>query len=1214
MEGDTAGVLQVDGQSHHAMMLGKCGCNNAYASGLVMFKPHQTFILIILLITAIDPVYAQLRGGANIEFDQNITPDAIFGSGNANGSFTTDRRNGIEIGLRGKIRFNANGQPENTFNSNGDGSYTFIASVAPGRPDDTPEWNFEWSVNTDFDDTSGLVISDLTYELGLDGDPGEGTDFLIFDPITPSAQAPFFDHSIGDNSTANGAGTEATNPGEYLTLIDSNNVVQNSWRYPFFLSGPLTDFNAKLEGRYDIYLLARDSKGAVVARSDIRIIMVNPPLEFDQDATPDAIFGSGNANGAFTTDRRNGIETALRAFLRFNEMGLPENTFNSNGDGTFSFAAGQAVGQSAQTAVWAFDWSMNTDFNSVLSNGLVLSDLTYELGLDGDPSLATDFLVFDPITPSAQVPFFDHAIGDNNTANGAGVEATNPVEYQMLIDNNNVAQNSWRYSFFLAGALQNFDPTVDGTYTIYLLARDDEGIVVNRSQIQVLVGDTAVAGSVAEVSIEKTTNATGTQLTGDSFDYFLTVTNTDVATATGVLVSDDLPDNLTFNSGSCDDGSTAVQAGQLITFNLDDLVTGATTVCTINVTVSAGGLITNTATVAADNDFDPANNTSTISVLGIIQSTGLSGDVPSAEDNDYTRINNVLVAVMPGDVIILEGLFDWVEPNAFDSWAMGSDGVPDTEDDFSILLPEGAGDFTLTAAELGDAVIQGPGDLAGQDLEGFLVVSSTDNQNIEISNLTVQNFDLGIGFFFDGGGVNVYDNTRIMNNRIVVATDIAGNEAAGEGFQNIGIHFAFGDNQRISGNIIEISGDGVSNRPTLTAASVGMQSNTSSGAYEGLIVEDNIVRVLNAQTADPEFILGIWENSNAFERNIIIRNNRFENLNPMNNPALNMQQGFRITSQSSPDTSDGALMTGNFVEGANVAYEWLPGRFGANFETRGPLPFIANTAVNNMIGVRLDSNGSAEMSCNRFVNNDTAIENVTDDNIASLANDNWWGCNAGPNMGACDGFDAGANVTADSWLVANVTANPNSVEAGGMTDLTLDVTLNNNSVQVIDCALPDGVPVAFTTDFGIVIPANTDTVAGVAPAIYNAPGVPGIATVGAAIDNEVATDMIQVLGPPSITAVNPDPLPGNVFRTDAVISGSGFIPETVILAAGLPRETVFIDANTVMVTLLEEDLEVIGSGGINLIADNTAVPGGGQSAPFFVNIVDDLVFRDGYEQ
>jgi hypothetical protein len=50
---------------------------------------------------------------AAIEFDQFVTPDVIFGSGNLNGAFTTDRQNGIEIGLRGKLRHDATGQPQN---------------------------------------------------------------------------------------------------------------------------------------------------------------------------------------------------------------------------------------------------------------------------------------------------------------------------------------------------------------------------------------------------------------------------------------------------------------------------------------------------------------------------------------------------------------------------------------------------------------------------------------------------------------------------------------------------------------------------------------------------------------------------------------------------------------------------------------------------------------------------------------------------------------------------------------------------------------------------------------------------------------------------------------------------------------------------------------------------------------------------------------------
>ena len=88
--------------------------------------------------------------------DTDVTPDAIFGSGNDNGEFTINRQSSVELGLRAKLRFPAS----NIFKSNGDGTYTYNTgsgtSTAPN-----PEWGFEWSVNTDFTGGSGLTIDDF---------------------------------------------------------------------------------------------------------------------------------------------------------------------------------------------------------------------------------------------------------------------------------------------------------------------------------------------------------------------------------------------------------------------------------------------------------------------------------------------------------------------------------------------------------------------------------------------------------------------------------------------------------------------------------------------------------------------------------------------------------------------------------------------------------------------------------------------------------------------------------------------------------------------------------------------------------------------------------------------------------------------------------------------------------------------------------------------
>ena len=209
---------------------------------------------------------------ADMEFDQDVVPDVIFGSGNTNGGFTTDRQNGIEIGIRAKIPF------VGTINSNGNGTYSY--SLAETDHDSNGatarRWNFDWTVNTYFDDNSGLMLDDLTYELGMDSDPGPGTDFLTFDPVTPTGAVPFYDHSIGNNSTMNGGGFEAGDAATYLALLANNNVLQQSWRYSFFDTfAPLDMYDPEEPGLYTVYLLAKD-EGIVVARSEIQVLIELP--------------------------------------------------------------------------------------------------------------------------------------------------------------------------------------------------------------------------------------------------------------------------------------------------------------------------------------------------------------------------------------------------------------------------------------------------------------------------------------------------------------------------------------------------------------------------------------------------------------------------------------------------------------------------------------------------------------------------------------------------------------------------------------------------------------------------------------------------------------------------------------------------------------------------------------------------------------------------
>lgn len=446
-------------------------------------------------------------GGDTVRFgapallcDQDVTSAAIFGSGNTNGSFHVARVNGIELGLRGKLRFNALNLAENTFNSNGDGTYSFSAGHPTGGAGwvtpNTPRWNFEWSINTDWDGSTGLAVEDLTYQLEVDVDASPGITPLVFDPIGPSSAmpfdtptvVPFWDHSFGTNATASGAGTEAASAPAYAALLSSSNLVQNSWNIEFFNEAPFDGFNPDVAGRYDISLAA--FQGATeVARTSIAIL-VEAPVSYDQNVTPDAIFGGGNANGSYTVARADGVELGLRGKLRF----PASNVFNSNGDGTYTFDTGSGTG-AFPNSEWAFEFSVNSDWDG--SSGRTVGDLTWEIGMDNDPSGATDYLVFDPISigtiipytvPLGPIPYWDHSMGTNATPNGGGLEAADGTTYATYLGLYNVAQNSWRPTFYQNTAPWAWNPNVPGRYEYYLAARDG-GHELARTAISIIATD-----------------------------------------------------------------------------------------------------------------------------------------------------------------------------------------------------------------------------------------------------------------------------------------------------------------------------------------------------------------------------------------------------------------------------------------------------------------------------------------------------------------------------------------------------------------------------------------------------------------------------------------------------------------------------------------------------------------------------------------------------
>jgi hypothetical protein len=347
-------------------------------------------------------------------------------------------------------------------------------------------------------------------------------------------------------------------------------------------------------------------------------------------------------------------------------------------------------------------------------------------------------------------------------------------------------------------------------------------------------------------------------------------------------------------------------------------------------------------------------------------------DTPKAATatvNDYTALANAVGVVSSGWKVLLTGTFDWTEANAAASWALGNDATASTDDDYSLLVPGGLNNLTFTANLLGDATIQGPGDLPTVNLEGVFYFpggasTAADNQGLTISNLEILDFDLAIGMFNSGAGADAFSGATITGNRIRVPADLNATVAPADTNQNIGIHFSFGANQTISYNQIDIAGNGVSDTANgRLSTSVGMQSNTNGGAYNNLLITHNTLTVLDAQSADPAEIRGIWENGHAHLGNITVSNNTFTNADAGNDPLANRQRAFRVTSHSGASTS--VVYSNNTVAGANIGFEWLA---GSNFASYQPVVFSGNTLANVATGVLLQSNGKATITGSSFTN------------------------------------------------------------------------------------------------------------------------------------------------------------------------------------------------------------------------------------------------------
>lgn len=425
------------------------------------------------------------------------------------------------------------------------------------------------------------------------------------------------------------------------------------------------------------------------------------------------------------------------------------------------------------------------------------------------------------------------------------------------------------------------------------------------------------------------------------------------------------------------------------------------------------------------------------------------GDVSPAV-NDFTLLQNAIGAAATGQTIDLSGPFDWTETNAAAAYNASTNTAP-TADIRGAALPDGVNNLTITSSAQ-NATITGLGDSTDAVYNSFVFSavdssSPTDvgNNNLTISNLTLDNFKSGIMLGWNGEGT--FNGTLVKNNTITVAADNDNN--AGD-VQGIAVYFTAGQNQTMTGNTIEFMGNGT--RTTGSGArSFGFQNSTTGGTgYNGLSIDHNIFKLLPSAVGGAEVVTGIWENGHNDDNNshISIADNQFL--------GIQGQRKFDIALQLSSQTTNMAIDGNTFTD---VKYVYWVGAHN------GDVSGDQFTFTNNTLTRVGDANG-------------VFLQNVASDAVPPYTITINWGTN-----NTIDGF-TGIRGLNELSTQATGTSRPN----GAATDLNAVVAFGPIQVDYVNAswgaqgrftnplAAPDGTPgpIAFGFNTFNTIQAGVD--------------------------------------------------------------------------------------------------------------------------------------------
>ena len=180
----------------------------------------------------------------------------------------------------------------------------------------------------------------------------------------------------------------------------------------------------------------------------------------------------------------------------------------------------------------------------------------------------------------------------------------------------------------------------------------------------------------------------------------------------------------------------------------------------------------------------------------------------------------------------------------------------------------------------------------------------------------------------------------------------------------------------------------------------------------------------------------------------------------------------------------------------------------------GTVVVSGNTFLTQDYGICVNF-ADATVHFNRITSQPPIGVSVASTGTANLE-DNWWGCNDGPNKPGC-ATTVPATARVDRWLELAPIGAPTSLAPGATAQITFGLV--NSVTGEVATTFPSA-PIAFATTTGSVSPPSAGLAGGVATTTFTAPSEAGVYTVTATLDEGTASVTLNapVVASPSTTA------------------------------------------------------------------------------------------------